>query len=473
MHSVLQLLKERHILGNKGPLIRSVNSLNLKDFVDITQEIEIRIRSNHRPVKNHIFSHSASLNLGGSSIECSYIDCRIQRIDNLARFALMYSDKVFISSFFSGYVDLDSNVDLNLAKKNFYDDLLVIQKIRPLVEKGIIEFFAPEVNVCFSCQARSFLGDSAGKKLDSSYKKLQLDYLLNMSVKAERTPDGYDFNCKGPAPYFDHEMVRRAFHVPDSLIKRPSILKKLKKGDIVPISKTMIKDLGLHIERAHLIVTNAIFGLATSNCLNTTFLTENDLHIQFLNSLHSSVEVSRRNLIAQKYLTSIVPFVEDVELKNLIKLRHREEEAFILYRQALNNAIDNLISNSGSFSEKDAQSLYADVIAPSLAHLDIKIKRAKKDLVSKPLRSLTGIVGIISFGLLTGLVPSDISEIVKTLGLIKFGSDFIKDVMALGDNDKSIKSDHFYFLWKVKKAARTANIGIGWGRKGVGLKTEK
>ena len=221
--------------------------------------------------------------------------------------------------------------------------------------------------------------------------------------------------------------------------------------------KTLVKDLGLHIEYAHDIVTNAIFGLATSNCLNTTFLTDNDLHIHFLNSLHSIFEISRRNLIAEKYLTSIVPFLEDIELKNIIKLRRREAEAFILYRKALNDAIDSFISYSGSFSEKDAQSLYADVIAPSLAQLDTKIKKAKRDLVSKPLRSLTGIVGVISFGLLTGLVPSDISEIVKALGLLKFGSDFIKDTMAFGDTDKSIRGDQFYFLWKVKKAGRAAN----------------
>lgn len=460
MNSILQILKEKNILGNKGPLIRSIDSLSLGEFVDIAKEIKARIKSNYKPVKNPLFSHSASLSLGGSSLECSYIDCRIQRINNLARFALMYSDKVFIDNFFGGYTDLDSNADLSWAKENFFDDLLVIHEIRPLVEKGFIEFFAPETNVCFSCHARRFLGESAVKKFNRSYKKLQLEYLNKMSVVADREPDGICFSCKGPEPYFDHEKVRTAFHVPDPLIKRPSILKKIQDRKTVPISKTLVRDLGLHIEYAHDIVTNAIFGLATSNCLNTTFLTDNDLHIHFLNSLHSIFEISRRNLIAEKYLTSMVPFLEDIELKNIIKLRRREAEAFILYRKALNDAIDSFISYSGSFSEKDAQSLYADVIAPSLAQLDTKIKKAKRDLVSKPLRSLTGIVGVISFGLLTGLVPSDISEIVKALGLLKFGSDFIKDTMAFGDTDKSIRGDQFYFLWKVKKAGRAANIGI-------------
>ena len=109
---------------------------------------------------------------------------------------------------------------------------------------------------------------------------------------------------------------------------------------------------------------------------------------------------------------------------------------------------------------KKKQSIYADIIAPSLAHLDTKVKKAKKDLISKLYRPLTGAVGVMSFGLLTGLVPTDTLEIVKILGLLKFGSDFIKDTMALGDGYKSIMSDHFYFLWKVKKAGKSYTPGI-------------
>lgn len=454
MNSILKILREKNILGNEGPIIRSIDSLSLREFVDFEKEIEAEIRSNHKPVKNSIFSHSASLHLGGGSLECAFIDCRLERINKLARFALMYSDKVFIDNFFTGYTDIDSTDDLTWAKESLFDDLLVIHEIKPLIEKGLIEFFSPEKNVCFSCQARKFLGQDAIKIFNSSYKKLQLEYLNNMSVVVDRNPDGICFICKGLKPYFDHEMVQTALNIPDQLLKRPSILKRIESEKRASISKTLIKDLGLHIKFAHDVVTNAIFGLATSNCLNTAFLTENDLHILFLNTLQSDFEVSRRNLIAEKYLSTMVPFLEEIELKNLIKLRHREDEAFLLFRQALNKSIDEFLSIPQGFTEKHAQSIYADIIAPSIAHLDIKVKKAKRDLISKPFRSLTGVVGVISFGLLTGLVPSDTSEIVKVLGLLKFGSDFIKDTMALGDEDKNIKSDHFYFLWKARKAAR-------------------
>lgn len=341
---------------------------------------------------------------------------------------------------------------------------MIVKSISPLIEKGFIKFFAPETNICFSCQARIFIDDNAGMLLDRAYKKLQSDYLCNMSVQVERKLEYYVFICDGPAPFFDHKRILTIFKIPEPLLNRPTILEKIEKGKILPISKTLVRELELHKDYAHDVVSNAIYGLATSNCLKTTFLTENDLHIQFLNSIHPIPKIIDRNLIAEKYLTSIVPFVEDVELKNLIKLRQREEGSFILYRQALNQAIDKFSSSSETFSEKNARSLYTDIIAPSLANLDIKIKNAKKDLVGKPLRSLIGVVGVISFGLLTGIVPSNISEIVKTLGLVKFGTDFIKDSMAIGDNEKSIKNDQFYFLWRVRKRTERTSRWSGRGK---------
>ena len=156
----------------------------------------------------------------------------------------------------------------------------------------------------------------------------------------------------------------------------------------------------------------------------------------------------------------MVPFLEEIELKNLFKIRNREQEAFLLFRQALNKSIDEFQSLRDSFTEKHAQSIYADIIEPSLAHLATKVKKAKKDLISRPFRSLTGIVGMISFGLLTALVPPNTLEIVQALGLLKFGSDFVMDTMALGDHEKVIESDPYYFLWKVKKIGKSANNRI-------------
>jgi len=366
----------------------------------------------------------------------------------------LYSDKIFIKSFFSGYTDIEGDYNLDDTKENFYDDLLVIYEVLPLLDCGYIEIYSPETDVCFSCQAKSFLGINAGNKVEVAQKRLENKFLQNMSVEAEFDIDTYIYNCDGPEPYFEHPMVFMIDHLAPALAKNPRILQKLNRGQNISVPKTAVKELGFHANYAHSIVSNAIYGLASSKSLRTSFLTENQLHIDFLNSLHGSGAIARRNTIAAKHLTSVVPYVGDVEINRLIKLREREEEAFINYRSALVKTIDSFNSSDESFSENDAKSLYAEFIDPSLALLDRKIKHAKRDLISKPFRSLAGVVGVISFGLLTGLVSQNVSEILKVMGLLKFGSDFIKDTMAIGDQEKSIENEDFYFLWKIRQQGR-------------------
>lgn len=451
MKKLIHLLKSRDLISNSGVNVRTIKALSLSGLVDLAIEIENIIRSSHKPIKNSIFSHSASLGLGGSALECNSVLCRLERINKLARFSLMYSDKVIISSFFTDYKVIPSKYFLDQARQRFYEDLTVLFEIKEAISNGLIQFFSPEIDVCFTCQAKQFLGKEAASRFSMSYEALQNAFLENMNVTCEKDQDEYEFSCNGTYPYFDHEFLQIADKLHPEICKRPRILKNIESGRPVNISKTLIKKMELHISYAHLVATNSIYGLSTSKCLNTSFLTENELHLSLLNSLQPNDEVSRRNLIAAKHMTSIVPFVEDVDINNLVKLRTRENESFLIYRKALTQAINEFAKSSKTFSEKDAKSLYADVISPTLAELDQKVIKAKKDLIRKPARSLTGVVGAISFGLLTGIIPPDITPIASALGLAKFGADFIKDVMATGDKEDVIREHQYYFLWKVRQ----------------------
>lgn len=451
MQQFIDVLNETNLCTSDGPNESAVDSLSITKIRDISEALQYAIKSEYQPASNQLSSHAASSGLSGDSSECDYIGCRIDRINQMARFALMYSNKVYVKSYFSKFSDLESKEHLDMAKHDLYNDLTVLNHILPLINEGFIQLYAPEENVCFSCQAKDFVGENAGEKIDASFKDLENRFLDKMSVEAYLHEEIYAFDCTGPKQYFDHTRVHVRYDTPLPLQKRHTLLNKIHNGQKIKLSKKLIQEMEFNHEYAHDVVSNAVYGLAASSCLNTTFLTENNLHIEFINSLQSDYDISRRNIIASKYLTSIVPYIEDVKLEDLIKLRAREEEAFIHYRQALNTAIDTFSSSNDNFREKDARALHSDVIAPSIAALDIKVAQAKKDLISKPLRSVVGVVGTISFGLLTGIVPQEISEIVKALGLLKFGSDFVKDTMAIGDGENTIRQDPFYFLWKVKK----------------------
>lgn len=454
MNTLIEFLQTKNIVKRNKPNIRTISSLSLSKFVDLSTAIEDAIKSDHKPVVTPTFSYSASLPLGGSAAECIFLNCRMDRIQKLARFAVMYADQVFVNSFFCDYTKVKKKDELDRAKQHFHNDIIIVQEIKNLLNKGLIKFYSPEIQVCFSCQAEQFLGDSAGKRFDLSYKKLQNAYLNNMSVECKFDNGMYRFLHSGPSPFFDHKIVYRQFQEPEPIRNSPRIRKQLLSGKSISISKSLVRRLDLHKGKAHHIAQNAIYGLATSSCLNTSFLTENNLHIDFLNELHHAPQIREKNIIAEKYLTSIVPFIEDVALNDILKLRLREEESFIKYRQSLNQALDEFNGSGLRFTKADAKNLYSDVIEPSIVSLDQRLKKAKRDLVKKPFRSFTGVVGAISFGVLTGIIPPDISSIAKTIGLVKFGSDLIKDVMATGDKEDAILNDHFYFLWKVKKKVK-------------------
>lgn len=454
MKEIIKKLKRSGLLNNQGPKTSAIQSLSMLKIADLAIDIENTIRKSYQSARSPIFSHAASLNLGGGTIECGEIGCRLSRVRKLARFASLYCDEVFIASFFAGYKDPDDWKDLEFAQRELFNDLILIHELAPLINDGLVKFYSPRTNVCFSCQARQFLDKNAGKKFSLQYRKLKKQYLDNLTVNCELADDQYTFELDCPSPFLDHPLYLQGDAPPYPIVKRRTILNRINSGIRVNASKTLTKELDFHTDLAHSVATNAILGLVTSGTLQTSFLTENDIHISFLNSLHKENMARQKNLIALNHLSSIVPFVEDVPMKDLLKLRRREKEAFISYRKALNVAIDNFGGIADTFTERDAKELHADVINPKLVDLERKVKAAKRDLIKKPFRSLSSVVGVISFGLLTGLITPDIAAIAKTIGLVKFGSDTIMQTMALGDKEDAIKSDHFYFLWKLKQRGR-------------------
>jgi hypothetical protein len=216
----------------------------------------------------------------------------------------------------------------------------------------------------------------------------------------------------------------------------------------------MLKALGLHHDLAGDVVHSVAYHAITNRYLSASFLTNKELELIFLNRASGDTSLERRNAIAMKHLTALVPFAVDVPVNKLSTLRSREAESFLRFRSAFNKTIAEFGNREAGFSAKVAQQLYGDVLAPELAKLDDKVKRAKRDLVSSAMRPLVGVAGAISFGLLSGLVTAEVAQIAQAVGITSFGAAFLQKLMALGDAERTIQQDDFYFLWKVRKLAK-------------------
>ena len=261
MNEIIEFLRKNDLIKRRNPNIEKIESLSLSKFIDLNRELEAFISSQHKPVKNPFFSFAADPNLGGSDIECRAISCRLKRIDNLARYALLYSEEVYIESYFDKFTYAGRNSNYDEMKKDFYNDLLVLNHIRPLLESGIIKIYSPTKRICFSCQAKEILGEKTGKLFDKASTELLMEIKHNTSVVLESFNKKYAFKIIGADKYFDHGAVYIDDNLPPIIKNRKSILTKFRKEKRVVLSSKIIEELGFFEDLAHTFTHNTIYGL--------------------------------------------------------------------------------------------------------------------------------------------------------------------------------------------------------------------
>ncbi|QXE86896.1 hypothetical protein KP003_00360 [Geomonas nitrogeniifigens] len=456
MNNIFEYLKQKDLLKSRKPNLRELRRLEPKKVIEYAEDLLNLTRNEHISKENSIYAHSVSLSLGGGRDECSNINCRLQRLDELSRTIVLYSEKAYINNFFSDYSHF-GNLNRDVIQQAFFEDVLLLSYIEPLIKNGLIIFVTPPGNLCPHCLSyiteENYLPETHAQ-IAKVREMLENEYLDNCSVALSTKDAEYEFLISGSEEFLTHGGKRISAYnnsLPKPLLDRPRLLKELHKKGTISISKTLRKELNFHKEFAGHVLRNLSFQRSTSQVLGTTFLTDKVLDVRCLQGLTGNRDIEERNRIASKYMTSLVPFVNDVSIDDMCKLRLRERESLIQFRASLNKAIDEFRKKDPSFTEKTAREVFCDIIEPKLVSLDKKLQASKQDLVAKASRSIVGTVGALSFGLYTGLIPTEIIGIAKTLGLTKIVSDLIPQVMALGDADKSIRNEDLYFLWKLKQ----------------------
>lgn len=453
VETVLGYIRRKGLVGRGTVNAERLNRLTKIQILKMAEELESFTLPEEQDTSGTICTHCASISLGGGRDDCIYVGCRKERLDSLARFAAFYSDRVFMRNFFCDYKHREKRSVEDL-RSTLADDLTLILHISPLLEEGLLVLVS-EPLLCMGCLGEALgFGTKGGRELKGAWKSLANEFLSKLSVTAVLRQRGLLVKLSCPYPYSECGRVQALHEVPLALRDKSRIMSQLSKGTSVELSKTMIKALGFHHDFAGDVVHSVAYHAITNRYLSASFLTNKELELTFLNRASGDTTLERRNAIAMKYLTAVVPFTTDVPVNKLSTLRSREAESFLRFRSAFNKAIAEFGNRDAVFSAKVAQQLYGDVLAPELARLDNKVKRAKRDLVSSTMRPLVGVVGAISFGLLSGLVTAEVAHVAQAVGITSFGAAFLEKLMALGDAERAIQQDDFYFLWRAKRLSK-------------------
>lgn len=429
-------------------------------LINLVLEISTITSAEYVQRDNAPFVHSASMSLIGSRYPCESIDCRIERIHELMQFAVLYSDRVYVKNILADHIyDIDDMVSNNeeLFRERLTDDLIILNKMRPVIEKGFIIPFTPPLNRCPHCLAEQSFGQDGKAKLMAIEDYIRWRYYKEVSVELLAIADQFILTCRGPESLLEHGGIGLALSrnadgsIPPSLRQINSIVRRAEKGEEVLLSPAAKRKVGIIEDIAEREIASICFELFTAQSFGTSFLTDRPVHIDALDISTQDNELERRNSIARKHLTSLLPFISGVPIDDLISIREAESDAFILYRRALNEAIDEYRTSRSDFSEKDARMLYADVIAPKLTILNQTVKSTRRTLLKRTGTTVVVWAGAITFGVYSGLVPPDLIKAAQALGLTHIVVDLLRSAAVGLDPTENIRGEDLYFLWKVRK----------------------
>ncbi len=430
-----------------------VKKLSANRIFELAEEASELTAVNQVPHATSLFEHSATISLSGGRHPCEGLSCRLQRVSELARFAALYSDHVYIRNplmHYNIHVEKRKNVNISILRKELFEDLLVMNELRPLVEAGRIVPITPPGTRCPHCLWDQNENSDECTKLRPEFERLQKEFFNGVSVKLGRDGNGYYAELEGDEILLEHDTIVTMDSLPQELILNKGIRTKLRSGNKILLGDNWKNLLGFHKTLATETFENIIFELVLSNVLKTSFLTERRLHLRIFDSLSSNDGLNLRNHTIERYLTALVPFAQDVAISDLLKLREREGNSFQVFRQYLTKVIDEVRTVRGEFSEKDARQLYFDMLAPALAGLNTKVEEAQRDLKRTVMRRSVTWIGAISFGLFTGVLPAEFGALAGALGIVNVLQETGEMLINKADTTKGLKTDPLYFLWKVR-----------------------
>lgn len=459
MEELFHKLKSYNLIRSGMANVNVIDNLSFSKILDYIDDIsnltsQVKIQN-----PNSIYVQTAALALGGGRDECVAYGCRHKKLLELARYAALYSDKVFIHNFISdysptfGHPPKKDSIDL---RKKIYDDLNLFLSIKPLIEHGIIIPFIPQGHFCLGCLTEQTFGLNARKKLKIILKRLSDEIFDNTEVEFYIDDHRNFLKYRTEKEYFENkDQYVHLNSVPNAIKNSAYILKKAKRGKVVNLSQNLKHKIAFHKELSKDLVYKLVRQISISEMLGTAYLTHRSFDARLLNYITDSNDQLNNNLLSAKHFQTIVPFVNDVSIKNLLKLRARENESFIEFRNAINQAI--LSCTTSELNEREAKKIYSDIIAPKLAALDKKVNEAKRDITKSLFSSVVAGVGIIAFGQYSGFLTNDLIKIAEFLGISKVFQDTASNAKNYFDSQRNIRSDNFYFLWKVREQGLKRN----------------
>lgn len=382
-----------------------------------------------------IFNYSVDSTLEGGPFPCGSFPCRINNIENLARFSALYADKTLIQcpidhAFTGCHADF---VDLEELAFGIY----VTVRLERLVKAGYMGFRPSYISLCNGCLQKQLSIESAASQfLNGAWDKIVGGFHESATCTLHAYDDGSLYvEIAGMNDYGSHEILDVSFR------KDPLSLVELyqTKGSVT-LSSDYLSSGGL--DGLLIPMLSDSFHALTSPLLQGgAYLTTRPAQVKILESAKSFILKDSMTSTRYNRINLSLPFTQDASLDSIIRVRQSNEEAFQVFRDAIRASQTELASGDDVIA-----AVKREVIDPEIHKLELALRSSKFKF-----RTIVGAeaaVGAASLavGSYFGLPIESIASIAGAIGV---GSILSHGVDTIWDD--SVRNNPMYFLWKITR----------------------
>src|SRR5262245_41760680 len=228
------------------------------------------------------FEFLASGALSGGPAPCAALECRSDRLRELAYFTALYADKVWFPSPFAGLKGLD---EMRL-RLEFTFNIFELQQLQPLFAAHLMELTPSHNrdNLCSHCYA-NFISQTRGDFKERFQRLTQeLDDRYEREVKFSVEKDGRDVAllAQGPAQLVDEHFGAYIFPAPPKPIRA---MANRAKGKPAPLSLNMVRKHAIPRKVYEEILKDILSQNYYSSTYGTGYLTQRTIDFELVNAL--------------------------------------------------------------------------------------------------------------------------------------------------------------------------------------------
>jgi hypothetical protein len=426
------------------------------------------------------FSFAANDSLSGHSIPFCEEESRVTKVEQLARFAALYADSLLFRDPFEWYprpeVMFNKDGDEKLVRRgleprdfsnqqlrrHLIDDLRLLLFLEPLFASGIAGFSRSLMHWCPNCvRAAADEGTLTSvieepdefawqRRIAKLVRHLERSFLERGTTLVHQHGDHGHATFLMPEGVFEYNHAQITLNLPKHLAK--------KATEPIEVSLRDARRLRLFNDEIDRVIDDISMQNATANRFNCQYITDRSIDLELMDMV-SDRRVRSFNRAAVDALSHPLPFVDQVPLRRLLKLRKDSSESFLVYR----DAVRSVLSSAQGKSSTELREAFDDAIRPELNKIDLTLKNARKQMATSSLIDLTIVFASVSIAAFSGLlpaklgIPKEVLDVGAALGGWQSAKGLATKIAGIRSTPKEVSESKYAFLWKLRR--NVASIG--------------